>query len=297
MTEAAAVLFDLDGTLTDSAAGIQRSTREALRRLNAEDGGDRPIPAESELGWIVGPPLRESFAKLAGDENADRMLELYRERYDTIGIFENKVYDGVAAALDRLRARGDRLFVATSKRRGGCATHRRTLRPRPAISTGSTARNRTGGARTRARSCAVDRRRERLEATPARRHDRRPPLRRARRARGRHSGDRRAMGLRRPRRSWPKPAPTRSSTRRAKSPPRWRRCSRGRIASDRPHPGPLPQRERWPMCRHALMPDHLLGVVRLFEPAMVRASSLSDSAATASARWCGFEAPTIGAVT
>ena len=53
---------------------------------------------------------------LAGDDNADRMLEFYRERYDTIGIFENKVYDGVAAALDRLRARGDRLFVATSKR-------------------------------------------------------------------------------------------------------------------------------------------------------------------------------------
>jgi phosphoglycolate phosphatase len=116
MTKAAAVLFDLDGTLTDSAPGIQRSTREALRRLNAEDGGNRPIPAESELGWMVGPPLRESFATLAGDESADRMLELYRERYDTIGIFENKLYDGVAAALDQLRARGDRLFVATSKR-------------------------------------------------------------------------------------------------------------------------------------------------------------------------------------
>jgi phosphoglycolate phosphatase len=116
MTKAAAVLFDLDGTLTDSAAGIQRSTREALRRLNAEDGGKRPIPAESELGWIVGPPLRESFATLAGEDNADRMLELYRGRYDTIGIFENKVYDGVPAALDQLRARGDRLFVATSKR-------------------------------------------------------------------------------------------------------------------------------------------------------------------------------------
>ncbi|MGA2492770.1 MAG: HAD hydrolase-like protein [Roseiarcus sp.] len=116
MTEAAAVLFDLDGTLTDSAAGIQRSTREALRRLNAEDGGKRPIPAESELGWIVGPPLRQSFATLAGDENADRMLDLYRERYDVVGMFENKVYDGVPAALDQLRARGDRLFVATSKR-------------------------------------------------------------------------------------------------------------------------------------------------------------------------------------
>ena len=116
MTETVAILFDLDGTLTDSAAGILRSTREALRRLNAEDGGGRPIPAESELGWIVGPPLRESFATLAGEHSVDRMLALYRERYDAIGMFENEVYDGVPAALGKLRARGDRLFVATSKR-------------------------------------------------------------------------------------------------------------------------------------------------------------------------------------
>ena len=116
MTEAAAVLFDLDGTLTDSAAGILRTTRDALRRLNVEDGGERPIPQEAELGWIVGPPLRESFAKLAGATSADRMLELYRQRYEAIGMFENKVYDGVPVALEALRARGDRLFVATSKR-------------------------------------------------------------------------------------------------------------------------------------------------------------------------------------
>ena len=112
----AAVLFDLDGTLTDSAPGIIGSTREALRRLNAEDGVNRPIPAASELGWIVGPPLRDSFAKLGGVGNVDRMLDLYRERYDATGMFENKVYPGVVAALEALAARGDRLFVATSKR-------------------------------------------------------------------------------------------------------------------------------------------------------------------------------------
>jgi phosphoglycolate phosphatase len=116
MTEAAADLFDLDGTLTDSAPGILRTARDALRRLNAEDGGERPIPEGSDLGWIVGPPLRESFAKLAGATSADRMLELYRQRYEAIGMFENKVYDGVSVALGALRARGNRLFVATSKR-------------------------------------------------------------------------------------------------------------------------------------------------------------------------------------
>lgn len=112
----AAVLFDLDGTLTDSAPGIIGSTRETLRRLNAEDGVERPIPAASELGWIVGPPLRDSFARLGGAANVDRMLELYRERYEEIGMFENKVYPGVVAALEALTARGERLLVATSKR-------------------------------------------------------------------------------------------------------------------------------------------------------------------------------------
>ena len=194
MTEAAAVLFDLDGTLTDSAAGIQRSTREALRRFNAEDGGKLPIPAESELGWIVGPPLRESFARLAGDDNADRMLELYRERYDTIGIFENKVYDGVAAALDQLRARGDRLFVATSKRE---VDARRVVEHFGLDHYfDGVYRRATGRARRREKRGARrgDRRRA-ARSGPAHRHDRRPPLRRAWRARSWHSRDRRAYGV------------------------------------------------------------------------------------------------------
>jgi phosphoglycolate phosphatase len=115
VTEPGAVLFDLDGTLTDSRPGILRSTREAIRRLNEATGESHPIPEESALNFMIGPPLRESFTKLVGAERAEMMLGFYRERYLPIGMFENKVYDGVPEALEALRGDGYRLYVATSK--------------------------------------------------------------------------------------------------------------------------------------------------------------------------------------
>lgn len=102
--------FDLDGTLTDPKPGITRSIQYALARL------DRAVPSEDELTWCIGPPLRASLQKLlGGNELADRALALYRERFADIGLYENKVYPGVAATLTALAASPRRLFVATSK--------------------------------------------------------------------------------------------------------------------------------------------------------------------------------------
>jgi phosphoglycolate phosphatase len=115
MSEVAAVLFDLDGTLTDSRLGILRSARYAFERLSAEKGRPFPLPDDSELGWMIGPPLRDSFAKLVGRENVETLMGFYLERYSSIGAFENHVYEEIPAALDTLRSLGMRLFVATSK--------------------------------------------------------------------------------------------------------------------------------------------------------------------------------------
>ena len=115
MSETRSVLFDLDGTLTDSRPGILRSTRFALQRLNEEKGGAHPIPEEDALDFMIGPPLRDTFATLVGPENVEALLGYYRERYAGIGLFENAVFDGVPEALAALHATGYRLFVATSK--------------------------------------------------------------------------------------------------------------------------------------------------------------------------------------
>jgi phosphoglycolate phosphatase len=105
-----AVLFDLDGTLTDPRAGIVGCLRYALEGLG------RPCPDEDVLASCIGPPLRRSFASLLDTRDGGLIEEatrLYRERYDVVGLFENRVYDGVPDMLERLR--GARLLVATAK--------------------------------------------------------------------------------------------------------------------------------------------------------------------------------------
>jgi phosphoglycolate phosphatase len=115
---AGTVVFDLDGTLTDSRPGILRTTRHALRRLNETTGRAAPIPEESALDFMIGPPLRETFAGLVGPDLVEPLLAFYRERYSETGMFENAVYPGIPEALEALQAAGHRLFVATSKNEG-----------------------------------------------------------------------------------------------------------------------------------------------------------------------------------
>jgi phosphoglycolate phosphatase len=104
------VFFDLDGTLTDPKIGITGSIQYALEKMGM------PVPTQDELTWCIGPPLRASFvALLGGEQDADRGVELYRERFGTVGLFENELYDGIIATLDTVHASNHRLFVATSK--------------------------------------------------------------------------------------------------------------------------------------------------------------------------------------
>ncbi len=104
------VLLDLDGTLTDPYDGISRCVVHALERLGL------PVPGEQALRDVVGPPLEEGFAGLGVPADlVGEAVALYRERFTVRGLYENRVYDGIPAALQVLQGRGDRLAVATSK--------------------------------------------------------------------------------------------------------------------------------------------------------------------------------------
>lgn len=106
------ILFDLDGTLTDSYKGITRCIAHALSTMG------RTSPPHDSLRWCIGPPLRHSFAILldsADDNLVNEALHLYRERFGSVGLFENEVYRGVPETLDALQQKGHTLYVATSK--------------------------------------------------------------------------------------------------------------------------------------------------------------------------------------
>jgi phosphoglycolate phosphatase len=107
---ASTLLFDLDGTLIDSALGIGRCAAHAFRMLG------EPVPDEATLRSWIGPPLRDSFApRLVDPARVERAVELYRERYDDVGWTEHEVYDGIADAIAALHGAGYRLAVVTAK--------------------------------------------------------------------------------------------------------------------------------------------------------------------------------------
>lgn len=106
-----AILFDLDGTLTESGEGITKSVQYALEKLG------KPEPDREKLRVFVGPPLLEQFMKYADldEETARQAVTFYRERYSVTGIFENRPYDGIKEVLETLENKGYILAVSSSK--------------------------------------------------------------------------------------------------------------------------------------------------------------------------------------
>ena len=105
------VLFDLDGTLTDSREGIVNSVKYAIEKL----GGT--MPDQQTLLKFIGPPLQESFIAYCGydTETAARGVEVFRERYEPVGQYENQPAPGLRELLARLKERGYTLALASSK--------------------------------------------------------------------------------------------------------------------------------------------------------------------------------------
>ena len=107
------LLFDLDGTLTDPKQGIVGSIRHALDAL------DIALDPDFALESCIGPPLRDSFRRLcepgSSKERIEAAVRIYRERFATLGLFENRVYDGIPGCLETLRTRATSQHLATSK--------------------------------------------------------------------------------------------------------------------------------------------------------------------------------------
>jgi len=107
------IIFDLDGTLTDSKPGIVKGVQYALRCYGIDE------PDLDKLTSFVGPPLYKSFMDYleCSEEEAKEAVECYREYYAETGLYENALYDGVEGLLYALKEKGYRLLIASSKPR------------------------------------------------------------------------------------------------------------------------------------------------------------------------------------
>lgn len=112
------ILFDLDGTLTDSKEGVLESVQYAITAMG------RPLPEPRDMLKFIGPPLQDSFMQYCGfsREEAQEGLRLFRERYVPEGQFKNRPAPGIAEMMGRLRAQGFTLALASSKAESQCLT-------------------------------------------------------------------------------------------------------------------------------------------------------------------------------
>lgn len=103
-------LFDLDGTLTDPRVGITTCVQYSLHSFGIEEKAEKLTP-------FIGPPLKDSFMEFYGfsEEQAQQAISKYRERFSTIGLFENEIYPGIEQMLQILHKKGMKLAVASSK--------------------------------------------------------------------------------------------------------------------------------------------------------------------------------------
>ena len=105
-----AVLFDLDGTLTDSGEGIINCAQYAFAQMGY------PVPPREKMGVFIGPPLWDTFEQFGiPKERTEDAVQVFRSRYIPIGKFENTPYPGIREALEELKQSGYKLCVATSK--------------------------------------------------------------------------------------------------------------------------------------------------------------------------------------
>lgn len=105
------VLFDLDGTLTDSKEGIIKSVEYALLKIGETTEG------RLDQHTVVGPPMMITFTQVYGfsEEKARHLYRTFQERYGTVGRFENRPFPGIIELLQHLKAKGIKAYVATSK--------------------------------------------------------------------------------------------------------------------------------------------------------------------------------------
>ncbi len=105
------ILFDLDGTLTDPTSGLVSSFAYALDKMGVDYG------TRESLTRFIGPPLKEEWIRTFGfsEEEGELALALFREVFAARGWCDNRMFDGIPAMLDTLRAAGKKLALATSK--------------------------------------------------------------------------------------------------------------------------------------------------------------------------------------
>ena len=105
------VFLDLDGTITESGPGIMHAAQYMFDRIGMREDD------EEKLRGFIGPPVVQYLQQVYGftAEAAQQAYVIFREYYDSQGIFENRLYDGIVEAIEDIRRSGKRVYVATAK--------------------------------------------------------------------------------------------------------------------------------------------------------------------------------------